>query len=72
MEISSIQHAFVRGVNDTNVHSIMLNTGVKIIFPDLSDGNIQTIKRSRVIICGEMRAVYQARQQLLVTQICDS
>lgn len=67
MEITPIQHPFVRAVNDSNVHAIMMNTGAKIIFPDLTDGNIQQIKRSRVYISGEINCVYNARQQLLVS-----
>lgn len=67
MEISAVQHSFVRAVNDSNIHTIMMNTGAKIIFPDLSDNNIQQIKRSRVFITGEMNSVYHARQQLLVS-----
>jgi hypothetical protein len=66
MEISSMQHSFVRAVNDSNIHAIMMNTGAKIIFPDLSDANIQQIKRSRISITGEINCVYNARQQLLV------
>jgi len=66
MEISPMQHTFVRAVNDGNVHSIMMNTGAKVIFPDLSDCNIQHIKRSRVYISGELNCVYHARQQLIV------
>ncbi|CAG7830597.1 unnamed protein product [Allacma fusca] len=65
MEISPVQHSFVRSVNDSNCHTIMMNTGAKIIFPDLTDSNIQQIKRSRVYIVGEINAVYFARQQLL-------
>ena len=67
MEISPVQHSFVRSVNDSNCHAIMVNTGAKIIFPDLTDSNIQQIKRSRVYIVGEMNAVYMARQQLIVS-----
>jgi len=65
MEISPVQHSFVRSVNDSNCHAIMTNTGAKIIFPDLTDPNIQQIKRSRVYIVGELNAVYLARQQLI-------
>jgi protein bicaudal C len=67
MEITPVQHPFVRAVNDSNVHAIMMNTGAKIIFPDLTDGNIQQIKRSRVYISGEINCVYNARQQLVVS-----
>ncbi len=66
MEISAAQHSFVRAVNDSNIHSIMMNTGAKIIFPDLSDTNIQQIKRSRVYVSGDINCVYNARQQLIV------
>jgi len=66
MEISAAQHSFVRAVNDGNIHGIMMNTGAKIIFPDLSDTNIQQIKRSRVYVSGDMGCVYNARQQLIV------
>ncbi|ODM97779.1 Protein bicaudal C 1 [Orchesella cincta] len=65
MEISAAQHSFVRSVNDTNIHSIMMNTGANIIFPDLSDTNIQQIKRSRVYVNGDISCVYNARQQLI-------
>lgn len=66
MEITAVQHGFVRAVNDSNIHSIMMDTGAKIIFPDLSDSNIQQIKRSRIHIHGELNSVYLARQQLIV------
>ncbi|CAL8113922.1 unnamed protein product [Orchesella dallaii] len=65
MEISAAQHSFVRSVNDSNIHSIMMHTGAKIIFPDLSDTNIQQIKRSRVYVSGDISCVYNARQQLI-------
>jgi protein bicaudal C len=67
MEISAVQHPFVRAINDSNVHAIMMNTGAKIIFPDLTDGNIQQIKRSRIYISGDINCVYNARQQLIVS-----
>jgi len=65
IEISAVQHSFVRAVNDSNIHGIMMNTGAKIIFPDLSDNNIQQIKRSRIYITGELNSIYFARQQLI-------
>jgi len=65
IEISAIQHSFVRAINDTNVHEIMMNTGAKVIFPDLTDNNIQQIKRSRIFISGDINSVYFARQQLI-------
>jgi len=65
IEISAIQHSFVRAINDTNVHEIMMNTGAKIVFPDLTDNNIQQIKRSRIYISGDLNSVHFARQQLI-------
>ena len=72
MEISAVQHSFVRAVNDSNVHAVMMNTGAKIIFPDLSDHNIQQVKRSRIYIAGEINSVYFARQQLIVSTYTNS
>jgi len=67
MEITAVQNGFVRDVNDSNIQSIMMNTGAKIIFPDLSVSNIQQMKSSRVQITGELNSVYLARQQLVVS-----
>ena len=41
--------------------------GAIILFPDAEDRNIPQQKKSSVVICGSVRAVYRARQMLIVS-----
>ncbi|XP_043198952.1 protein bicaudal C homolog 1-like [Amphibalanus amphitrite] len=61
MEISIHHHKIVQG----NVKLVMQRTGAVILFPDAEDRNIPQQKKSSVVICGTVRAVYRARQMLI-------
>ncbi|XP_055680364.1 protein bicaudal C [Lutzomyia longipalpis] len=65
MEISPQHHCIVKGKDNRNLLHIMEFTKTKIIFPDLSDANIRPLRRSQVLIYGNIEGVYSARQLLL-------
>ncbi|XP_055384865.1 protein bicaudal C [Condylostylus longicornis] len=65
LEISPQHHEVVKGKNNTNLLHIMERTKTKIIFPDVHDMNIKTLKKSQVTINGTIEEVYQAKQQLI-------
>lgn len=45
----------------------MSNTKAQIMFPDAGDPNIPMLKKSNVTITGNIKDVYLARQQLVVS-----
>ncbi|XP_055712848.1 protein bicaudal C isoform X2 [Phlebotomus papatasi] len=65
MEISPQHHCIVKGKDNRNLLHIMEFTSTKIIFPDLSDANIRPLRRSQILIYGNIEGVYSARQLLL-------
>ncbi|GAB0095254.1 Protein bicaudal C [Sergentomyia squamirostris] len=65
MEISPQHHCICKGKDNRNLLRIMEFTSTKIIFPDLNDANIRPLRRSQVIIYGNIEGVYSARQLLL-------
>ncbi|KAK5641945.1 hypothetical protein RI129_010492 [Pyrocoelia pectoralis] len=65
MEISPHHHSLVTGKNHTNLKMITQNTNTQIMFPDAQDPNIPSLKKSNVVISGNIHNVYSARQQLM-------
>ncbi|XP_059618015.1 protein bicaudal C [Phlebotomus argentipes] len=65
MEISPQHHCIVKGKDNRNLLRIMEYTSTRIIFPDLTDANIRALRRSQVLIYGNIEGVYSARQLLL-------
>ncbi|KAK0172715.1 hypothetical protein PV328_005995 [Microctonus aethiopoides] len=65
MEISPQHHSIVLGKNNSNLKSIMQHTSTQIMFPDAGDPNIPSLKKSSVVITGEINGVYYARQHLI-------
>ncbi|KAB0796661.1 hypothetical protein PPYR_10722 [Photinus pyralis] len=65
MEISPHHHSLVTGKNHSNLKMITQNTNTQIMFPDAQDPNIPSLKKSNVIINGNIHNVYCARQQLM-------
>lgn len=68
MEISPQYHSLVLGANHQNLKTIMQRTGVQVMFPDPSDPNTPSLKKSSVTITGVIDNVYYARQMLLVSE----
>lgn len=67
MEISPHHHSIVLGKSSSNLKMIMQRTSTQIMFPDASDPNIPSLKKSNVTIIGGIHNVYLARQQLVVS-----
>lgn len=67
MEISPHHHGIVLGKSSSNLKMIMQRTSTQIMFPDASDPNIPSLKKSNVTIIGGIHNVYLARQQLVVS-----
>ncbi|XP_035739467.1 protein bicaudal C-like isoform X3 [Vespa mandarinia] len=65
MEISPHHHSIVLGKSSSNLKMIMQRTSTQIMFPDASDPNIPSLKKSNVTIIGGIHNVYLARQQLV-------
>lgn len=65
MEISPHHHSIVLGKSSNNLKMIMHRTSTQIMFPDASDPNIPSLKKSNVTIIGGIHNVYLARQQLV-------
>ncbi|XP_015174983.1 PREDICTED: protein bicaudal C isoform X2 [Polistes dominula] len=65
MEISPHHHNIVLGKSSNNLKIIMHRTSTQIMFPDASDPNIPSLKKSNVTIIGSINNVYLARQQLV-------
>ncbi|XP_075229841.1 protein bicaudal C [Lycorma delicatula] len=65
MEISPQHHPIVRGENDTNLMRIMQLTRTQIVFPDVLNPCISSLKKSNVTITGSIHSVYLARQLLM-------
>lgn len=65
MEISPHHHGIVLGKSSSNLKMIMQRTSTQIMFPDASDPNIPSLKKSNVTIIGGIHNVYLARQQLV-------
>jgi len=68
MEISPQHHPILLGKSSANLKLIMQRTSTQILFPDAGDPNIPSIKKSNVMISGQINNVYLARQQLLVSR----
>lgn len=68
MEISPMHHSVVIGRNAEQLKVIMRGTGTQIMFPDAEDPNISSLRKSCVTITGQIKDVYTARQQLMVTE----
>lgn len=66
IEISPQHHCVVLGSNSKQLKGIMQRTQTKIMFPDATDPNIPSLRRSCVTIIGNIDGVYSARQQLIV------
>ncbi|CAG0882875.1 unnamed protein product [Darwinula stevensoni] len=65
LEISPQHHALVLGPNLANVRMIMQRTNTQIIWPDLQDPNLPSLKRSTFTISGAITNVYMARELLI-------
>ncbi|KAL1497280.1 hypothetical protein ABEB36_008272 [Hypothenemus hampei] len=65
MEISPHHHSIVMGKNHVNLKAIMQYTKCQIMVPDAQDPNIPNLKKSNVIITGNIHNVYKARQLLM-------
>lgn len=65
MEISPNHHPVVRGKDDSNLMRVMQLTGTQIVFPDVQNPCIPSIKKSNVTITGLIHNVYLARQLLM-------
>ncbi|XP_039277929.1 protein bicaudal C homolog 1 [Nilaparvata lugens] len=65
MEISPHHHQIVRGNGDSNLLKIMGLTKTKILFPDVDNPCVPTLKKSNVSITGAIHDVYLARQMLM-------
>lgn len=68
LEISPMHHSVVVGRGAEQLKVIMKGTGTQIMFPDADDPNIPAIKKSCVTITGQIKDVYAARQQLVVSR----
>lgn len=69
LEISPMHHSVVVGRAAEQLKVIMKGTNTQIMFPDADDPNIPVIKKSCVTITGNIKDVYAARQQLVVSTI---
>lgn len=67
LEISPMHHPVVVGRNAEQLKLIMKGTGTQIMFPDADDPNIPALRKSCVTITGQIKDVYAARQQLVVS-----
>ncbi|KAG7312462.1 hypothetical protein JYU34_001973 [Plutella xylostella] len=67
LEISAMHHGVVVGRGAEQLKLIMAGTGTQIMFPDADDPNIPALKKSCVTITGQIKDVYAARQQLVVS-----
>ncbi|XP_050313749.1 protein bicaudal C-like isoform X2 [Anthonomus grandis grandis] len=65
LEISPHHHPVVLAKNHSNIKAIMEHTGCQIMFPDAQDPNTPTLKKSNVIITGNIHKIYDARQLLI-------
>ncbi|XP_049826677.1 protein bicaudal C [Aethina tumida] len=65
MEISPHHHPIVLGKNHSNLKQIMQLTNCQIMFPDATDPNIPSLKKSNISISGNIHNVYKARQLLM-------
>ncbi|PSN34659.1 Protein bicaudal C 1 [Blattella germanica] len=65
LEISPQHHNIVLGKNGANLKLIMQRTSTQIMFPDATDPNIPSLKKSNFSITGNIHKVYLARQQLM-------
>lgn len=66
LEISPVHHSIVMGHGSEQLKVIKKGTNTVIMVPDASDPNIAVIRKSCVTIKGQIRNVYEARQQLVV------
>ena len=69
LEITPMHHSSVLGRSASQLKLIMSNTKAQIMFPDAGDPNIPMLKKSNVTITGNIKDVYLARQQLVVSII---
>lgn len=69
LEISPMHHSVVMGRGAEQLKVIMKGTNTQIMFPDADDPNIPMIKKSCVTITGNIKDVYAARQQLVVSHL---
>ncbi|VVC95642.1 unnamed protein product [Leptidea sinapis] len=72
LEISAMHHSVVVGRGAEQLKAIMQATGTQIMFPDANDPNIPALRKSQVTITGQIRDVYAAKQQLLVSDIYEA
>ena len=69
LEISPMHHPVVVGRNAEQLKVIMKGTNTQIMFPDADDPNIPVLRKSCVTITGQIKDVYTARQQLVVSSL---
>lgn len=69
LEISPMHHSVVVGRGAEQLKVIMKGTGTQIMFPDADDPNIPALRKSCVTITGQIKDVYAARQQLVVSYL---
>ena len=65
IEIAPQHHLFMMGKGGANVRQIMQHTGASIHFPD--PATVPAQRRGIVYVTGLIESVYQARQQLIVS-----
>ncbi|KAJ0174830.1 hypothetical protein K1T71_009938 [Dendrolimus kikuchii] len=65
LEITPSLHSVVAGSGAEHLKAIMKSTQTQIMFPDAQDPNVPNLRKSCVVITGQIADVYAARQQLM-------